>query len=215
MQGSTAEIRFSRIISRRNTERYKKYKVTSRFIVLFILGLTIGVSYAFVSFDTTLCNIEAVTKHSASIFSECRQLSDYSLDILKASRNDIRYLFYIFIAGFTYFCFLAAGLIVFSKGLIFGYSMTHLLLLMRHFPEIITFAFLFILYSYITSVIVIMLSSVAYSFSFEFRAIKRNRSVLRRAPITYHFIFSLIWSLSGLLTVNMLYCLFICLLNTL
>lgn len=213
MQEKTAEIRFSKIISRRNTERYKKYKVSSRFTALFILGVAIGISYAIVSFNTKPHDINAIARHSASIFSDCSQLSDYSLDILKASRNDIRYLFYIFISGFTYFCFLASGLIVFSKGMIFGYSAAYLLLLAHHFPKINTFTFLFILYSGITSVIVITLSSVAYLFSYEFRAIKRNRSVLMRAPITYRFIFSLIWSLGGLLTANMLYCFFVHLLN--
>ncbi len=213
MQENAAERKFSRIISRRNTEQYKKYKVTSKFIVLFIFGIAIGISYAWFTFNTMTYDrniyINAIKNHFDSIFSECNTLSDYSLNILKASRNDIRYLFYIFIGGFTYFCFFAAGLIVFSKGLIVGYSATCLFCLSNWLDGMISFKLLFILYSFVTSVIVIGLSSVAYSFSFEFRAIKRNRSVLMRAPIAYRFIFSLIWSLGGLLTVNMLYCLFV------
>ena len=214
MQANTAEQKFSKIISRRNTYQYKKYKVSSKFVALFIIGLAFGISYSLTTLleDASLCEAYAYTikKHFDNIFSKCISLSDYSLDVLKSSMNDIRYLFYVFVGGFTYFCFYAAGLIVFAKGLTVGYATASLILLSQRYASMIPFTALFIIYGLVSSSVIVGMSSVAYLFSFEFRAIKRNRSVLRRAPIAYRFVFSLLLSLGGIITVNFLYCFFAC-----
>ena len=52
-----------------------------------------------------------------------------------------------FISGFTYFCFLAAGLMVFSKGLIVGYSSTYLAFAAQRFSDMRDYLLLFVLFN--------------------------------------------------------------------
>ena len=52
----------------------------------------------------------------------------------------------------------------------------------------------------------VSLAVSSYIFSYRFRDIKASGSVLRRAPITYKYIFSFITSTGGVLLTNWVYC---------
>ena len=69
------------------------------------------------------------------------------------------------------------------------------------------FIFIFILLKFFSCSLSVFLASETYIFSYEFRAIKQNLSVLKRAPITYKFIFTFAKTIGGILIVNFIYCL--------
>ncbi len=205
-----SETKFKKIIGRRNTLTYINYKVAVRFIVLFIVGLSLGIVAFFSEYriDGTF-DYGVLNDHFESIFVKCETISDYSVSILFASEKDIRYIIFIFISGFTYFCFIASGAIVFSKGFIVGFASAYIVLVKKISPDLFPdiFVLIFIFINLTISAIIIHLATKGYIFSYEFRAIKKNHSILRRAPITYRYIASLILALGGILIFNLLYCL--------
>lgn len=203
------ETKFKKLIAKRNLKSYIKAKVIVRFSSLFLIGLAIGYALFFTG-GYLEKNLDAliVLEHFDSIFVGSETVSDYLLTMLMASKNDIRHLMFVFISGFTYFCFFASGAIVFSRGALLGFSSSYLIYVYRLNPDIISnkMLVLFMASNIISAVLLIYLSSISYIFSFDFRAIKRNHSVLRRAPVAYKYAFSFILTLGGLLINNLTYC---------
>ena len=205
------ENKLRRAILRRNDQAYIRGKVALRFLILFIVGVFVGGALFYSSHtDRSALSIETVSKHFDSIFIGCETFSDNLLTALVLSEFEIRYLFLIFISGFTYFCFVASGFMMLGRGFLLGFSSSCIMYLHGNAPNIITSEMVggFIAFHVISSLILICLSVSAYIFSFDFRTIKRNHFVLRRAPITYKYVFALILALGGLLMNNFLYCLY-------
>lgn len=205
------ENKLRRAILRRNDQAYIRGKVALRFLLLFIAGVFVGGALFYSSrTDRSVLSIDTVIKHFNSIFVGCETFSDNLLTVLVLSEFEIRYLFLIFISGFTYFCFIASGFMMLGRGFLLGFSSSCLIYLHNNDPDVITREIVggFIAFHVISSLILICLSVSAYIFSFDFRTIKRNHFVLRRAPIAYKYVFALILALGGLLMNNFLYCLY-------
>ena len=210
MQGIN-ETKIKRSITRRNDISYIRGTISIRFLILFIIGIIIGgVVFSSSYIDRSALDAATVKMHFDSIFVGCETISDSLLTVLLLSELEIRYLFLIFISGFTYFCFIASGFMMLGRGFLLGFSSSCLIYLHVDSPETITRGAVvgFVIFNVIASFILIYLSVSAYIFSFDFRAIKRNHFVLRRAPIIYKYAFSLVLSLGGLLMNNLIYCIY-------
>ena len=203
-----SENKFKKIIERKNSAAYIRFKIIVKFSFLFIIGFGLGLGFFNTIVDDRSVDIDTISKHFDSIFVNCETISDYLITMLAASRSDIRHLLFIFISGFTYFCFIASGAIIFSRGLLMGFSSAYIIYAFEVNSQAVTpfMVIIYILSNIISSAILIHISVLAYIFSFDFRAIKRNNSILRRASITYRYSFFLILSLSGILINNLIYC---------
>ena len=202
------ENKIQKLITRRNSNTYIRCKIALRFSVLFIIGFALGI--AFFNYATSKENLDLgiISKHFLSIFVNCDTISDYLITMLAASEGGIRHLLFIFISGFTYFCFLASATIIFSRGVLLGFSLAYMVYAHGVIPGEVSIAIiiLYLVAHLVSAILMVHLATVSYIFSFDFRAIKRNHSVLRRAPITYRYSFAFILALGGILINNLLYC---------
>ena len=210
MQGVN-ENKLRRAITLRNNQTYVRGVVTLKFLIFLILGIILGVAFFNTSYvDKSAIDIIAIKRHFEGIFVGCETFSEVLLTVLMLSELEIRYLFLIFVSGFTYFCFIVSGLMLFGKGFLFGGALSALAYLSRDPRAYVSGRVIvaYLIFNLISSLILISMSASAYIFSFDFSTIKRNHFVLRRAPIIYKYSFSLILSLGGLIINNFLYCLF-------
>lgn len=209
MQGID-EQRLQRSISVRNDPNYIKAKVTFRFLLLFGLGMLLGGELFRSGYvDRSALDVSFIKNHFESIFVGSETFSDKLLTALILSEVEIRYLFLIFISGFTYFCVVASGFMMLARGFLVGFSTSCLIYLYRVYFEAVDRyeVIIFVAFQIVSSIILICLSVSAYIFSFDFSSIKRNNYVLRRSPVIYHYVFSFIITLGGLLINSFLYCL--------
>ena len=205
------EKKFAGFIAKRNTEKYVNRKLSFEFLLLALLGAVSGI----IAFSE-ICrhesySLEYVIYHLDSTLKNCVLFSDYFSEILNTSKPDIRNLFFIFISGFTYFCWPACAVMIFSKGFLYGFSALYLAeaLVMLDIPSGRLVLIIFIASRVLLSAVAIYLATISCIFSYRFREIKSNRSVLRRAPITYKYFFIFIYSTGGILLINYIYCFFI------
>ncbi len=204
------ESKFASIISKRNSKLYTSNKSIISFYLLFLSGIVLGVVAFFIGIqDTSAMNGTPIKEHIGYIFFDCKTISDHFINLLKISETDLSHIFFIFISGFTYFCFAVAGVIVFAKGFMFSFSALFLIEIQEQLPTVNMgfYIFIFILLKFLICSLAVFLASETYIFSYEFRAIKQNLSVLKRAPVTYKFIFTFAKTIGGILIVNFIYCL--------
>ena len=204
------ENKLRRSIKIKNTTSYIRGTVALKFLVFLIIGIIIGGAFFGSPYiDKSSFNTDAIDKHFESVFVDCETFSEMLLTVLILSELEIRYLFLIFISGFTYFCFVASGFMMLGRGFMFGFSSSCIIFMYSEASSSVTGAVLvsYLLFNVISLFILISLSVAAYIFSFDFRKIKRNHFVLRRAPIIYKYSFSLIIALGALLINNFMYCL--------
>ena len=210
MQGVN-ENKLRRVIALRNNQSYIRCIVLLKFLIFLIVGIILGGAFFYSSYvNKQTLDVSAIEGHFKSIFVGCETFSEGLLTVLVLSEPEIRYLFLIFVSGVTYFCFIASGLLMLGRGFLLGFSSSILIYLRLDQNGVINNRILiaYLAFNVISSLILISLSAAAYIFSFDFRTIKKNHFVLRRAPIIYKYSFSLILSLGGLLINNFLYCLF-------
>lgn len=208
---SSIESKFASIISKKSSREYADARSKFRFFLLLFLGLALGItSFAAVPKES-FTDYRSIAEHIDSIFVECDTLSECFIEVIKVSKAELTHIFFIFISGFTYFCFAASGMIIFSKGFTFGFSLMFLIEAKSKLPSINTVGFIiiFAIIKLILCVQAVLLASETYVFSYDFRAIKQSFSVLRRAPITYKFIFVFIRTVGASLLVNFIYCLLV------
>lgn len=207
------ESRLTHMISHKSSKEYAKNKSQLSFCLIFFTGLFLGIFALFIvpneSINTSFPHIE---KHLNSIHElQNSSASTHFIEALKLSEIDLCHIFFVFISGFTYFCFAASGTIIFAKGFMFGFSSAFLIKSLEELDHINSIYYLstFIVLKLAVCVITILLAAETYIFSFDFRSIKQNLSVLRRASVTYKFIFSFIRSVGASLLINFVYCLII------
>ena len=208
MQGIN-ERRFQRAISLRNDPAYIRARVAFRFLLLFGIGILLGGElFRSEYIDRSLLDASFIEKHFESIFVGCETFFDKMLTSLVLSKAEISYLILIFISGFTYFCFIASGLMILVRGFLIGFSTSYLVYLYRlYFEAVERYEVVgFVAYQIVSSIILICLSVSAYIFSFDFRD-KRNNFALLRSPIIFGYVFAFIIMLGGLLMNSFLYCL--------
>ena len=211
MQG-ISEHKLQKRILVRNDPGYIRAKVTFKFLLLFGLGMLLGGAFFRSEYvDRSALDVSLIEKHFDSVFVGCETFSDNLMTALVLSKVEIRYLILIFISGFTYFCFIASGFMMLGRGFLVGFSTSCLVYLGRLYPETVGADAIggFVIFHTLSSVILICLSVSAYIFSFDFRGIKRNHYVLRRAPTIYNYAFALILALGGLLMNGFFYCIFV------
>lgn len=212
---SSVESKFASIISKKNSKLYANTKAKISFYLLFLIGFVLGIAVFLIGTQSnTPPDSSHLNEHISSIFVNCETVSDYFIDTLKMSETDLSHVFFIFISGFTYFCFAVAGIIVFSKGFMFGFSLLFLFEIKEQISavNINAFFWVFIFVKVIICSLAVFLASETYIFSYDFRSIKQNFSVLKRAPVTYKFIFTFVKTIGGSLIVNFIYCLAVTLL---
>ena len=205
------EKKFAGFISKRNTDTYIKRKILLSFGALMVLGIICGIAVFDSIYRNSIFEAEYVNHHFDNALKNCVTFSDYISEILNVSKSDLRNLLFIFISGFTYFCYAACGIMIFSKGFLAGFSSFYLIEIFRHTenynePLLIM---IFIVSKFLLNVIAIYLAMTSYVFSYKFREIKSNSSVLRRAPVAYRYFFIFIYSVGGVLLVNYIYYFFI------
>ncbi len=207
---SSFENKFASIISKKNSKLYANTKTKISFYLLFFGGVILGILAFFIgSQDNSLIDASHIKNHIDHAFSNCNSVSDYFIETLKASETDLSHIFFIFISGFTYFCFAVAGIIVFAKGFMFGFSVMFLLEIQDQLTSVgaSSFVWIFVFLKFTVATIAVFLASETYIFSYDFRSIKQTLSVLKRAPVTYKFVFVFARAIGGSLIVNFIYCL--------
>ena len=207
---SSFENKFASIISKKNSKLYANTKTKISFYLLFFGGVVLGIlAFLIGSQDNSLIDASHIKNHIDNAFSNCNSVSDYFIETLKASETDLSHIFFIFISGFTYFCFAVAGIIVFSKGFMYGFSVMFLLEIQDQLTSAgaSSFVWIFVFLKFTVATIAVFLASETYIFSYDFRSIKQNLSVLKRAPVTYKFVFVFARAIGGSLIVNFIYCL--------
>ena len=137
---------------------------------MFFGGFVLGIAAFFIgSRDNALTDAAYIQKHINSIFANCNTVSDYFIATLKISETDLSHIFFIFISGFTYFCFAVAGIIVFAKGFMFGFSALFLFGIqdgLSHSGED-AFVWIFLLLKFAIASVAILLASETYLFSYD------------------------------------------------
>lgn len=208
---SSLENKFTSTISKKSSRLYADVRSKFRFFLIFFLGLALGITLFVFGPKESFMNPTPIIEHINSVFVDCDTLSECFIDVIKVSEADLTHIFFIFISGFTYFCFAASGIIVFSKGFTFGFSLMFLIEIQHKIPNVNTIGFIiiFAVTKFVLCIQALLLASETYVFSYDFRAIKQNFSVLRRAPVTYKFIFVFIRTVGASLLVNFIYCLLI------
>ena len=204
---NSLEKKFADFIAKRNTDKYIKKKVSFSFLALMVLGIICGIAVFDSIYRSNIYNAEHVLNHFDNALKNCVSFSDYFSEILNVSKSDLRNLLFIFISGFTYFCFPLCGIMVFSKGFLNGFATFYLIEIFRQIEiqNESLMLFLFIAFKIFLSIISIYLAMTSYVFSYKFREIKSNCSILRRAPIAYRYIFIFIYSVGGVLLTNYIY----------
>ena len=206
---NAVERKFSSMISKRNSDSYPVTKSKFYFFLILLIGFLLGVAVFHVSSNNSFStNLSPVEKHLKYIFSLSDNFADRFIDVIKLSELELCHVFFIFISGFTYFCFIASGAIIFAKGFMLGVSTSYLMLISSpiHSINAIAFGLIFFLSKFIICIITTTLASKTYIFSYDFRVIKQNCSILRRASVTYKFVFLFIKALGGCLLLNFIYC---------
>ena len=209
---STFEKKISKLIAHRNNNLYIRRKLFLTFSFLTVIGLVLGVAIFDALYRNKVFDTVWITEHFNKVFADCSTFTDFFSVILKRSEADIRTLIFVFITGFTYFCFPVAGAMTLAKGFITGFSVFYLISC-KDFMSI-TFAgsnsiilpTIFITTRLTVCSITVYLAMSSYIFSYKFREVKSNRSILRRAPITYKFFYTFIYSVGGILLTNSCYC---------
>ena len=202
------EHKFSTIIRKRSSESYPLTRAKFFFTSLFIIGCILGyTAFTINSSSFSSTHIIYIEHHIKAISSTSTSLAQSFIDVIKLSKTDICHLFFVFIAGFTYFCFPVTGAIVFAKGFMLSFSLMYINLapsaMASADKNIFFWCFCFTrIFIGITTVV---LASETYVFSYDFRAIKQNFSILRRSSVTYKFIFIFLKSLGGCLLLNYIY----------
>ena len=207
---SSFENKFASIISKKNSKLYANTKTKISFDLLFFGGVVLGIlAFLIGSQDNSLIDASHIKNHIDNAFSNCNSVSDYFIETLKASETDLSHIFFIFISGFTYFCFAVAGIIVFAKGFMYGFSVMFLLEIQDQLTSVgaSSFVWIFVFLKFTVATIAVFLASETYIFSYDFRSIKQNLSVLKRAPVTYKFVFVFARAIGGSLIINFIYCL--------
>ena len=201
------EKKFARFISKRNTDTYAKTKISISFFILILFGALCGIAFFDAIYHTDSYSAEYASHHFENIFTNCESFSDYFSEILIASKADIRNLLFIFISGFTYFCYPACGVMIFSKGFLSGFSVFYFVKIFDSliFPQKPLILSIFILTKALIGIVAVYLAMYSYIFSYKFREIKSVGSVLRRAPIAYRYFFIFIYSIGGILLINYIY----------
>lgn len=210
MQGVN-ENKLRNSIKLKNTKLYIRGTVVLKFLFFLLVGIFLGGMFFHSQYVDKIeldCSIADV--HFGSIFVGCETFSECLFSVIMLSELEIRYLILIFISGFTYFCFIASAFMMIGRGFLLGFSLSYLIYIYLYCSSTITRSVLiaYLLFNVISSFILIFLSVASYTFSFDFRAIKRNHFVLRRAPIIYKYSFSLIIALGGLLLNKFFYCVY-------
>ncbi len=216
MQNST-ESKFSSLISIRNSKGYSLFKTRSDFFLIFFVGLIFGILIFLVTIKSGLeIEKDAVKAHIHSLFSLGEDYSSRLAGVFSVSKKDICSVFFIFLSGFTYFCFAFSGVIVFTKGISLGLSVTYIFSSTEAFESINSTAFgwIFLLMKFALGLVIVFFAADAYIFSYDFREIWQKHSILRRASVTYKFVFYFIRALGASLLFNFIYCSFIKLLQT-
>ena len=210
------ESKFASIILKKNSKIYTRNKSRIGFSLLFLFGLALGIFVFFIGFpNEAKINGDHISKHLSSVFVEHETLSNCFIKTLKLSKTDITHILFIFISGFTYFCCAMLGMIVFAKGFMLGFSLMFISKVSADIASFdpIVFFWIFTLSKLLICAITVILSSETYMFSYDFRAIKQSCSVLKRAPVTYKFIFVFIRTVGASLLINFIYCCALKLLN--
>lgn len=209
---NTLECRFSAMINKRNSAAYPLEKAKFSFFFLFLFGCVLGAVIFNIGFDNSeLYNSEPITVHIQKIITSGASYTDLLSKAIKLSKTDLSHVFFVFISGFTYFCFFASGAIVFAKGFMLGFSLAFLIPQYDSIPFTVPLIYIVVycITKLISSVITALLAAETYVFSYDFRIIKQNCSILRRASVTYKFAFVFIKALGGCLLSNLLYCILI------
>lgn len=212
MQNSL-EHKFSKLISKRNSRSYPIERSRFWFFVLFMIGGLLGAVLCYWGANNTTDQANIILlRHIRDICSTSSNFSKLSIEIIKLSKTDLCHVFFIFISGFTYFCFFVTGVIVFAKGFMFGFSLIYLssAVNMINTPK---FGMIYFILKLTICIITTILAAETYVFSYEFRTIKQNCSILRRAAVTYKFAFIFVKALGGCLLSNLIYCALIKLFN--
>ena len=208
IQHQLLENKFKAMILKKNSGSYARRRVSFGFATLCIVGILLGIIVFTIGAREGYIHIDGrlISEHFISIFLECDTILEGFSRLLKASSADLRHLFFIFISGFTYFCFLASSAIAFAKGFSIGFSFACLYAIIADIPGLnIASATIFVLAKSLILANLLALAVDAFIFSYDFRTIKINRSVLRRAPCMYKYIFSLIRAVGSSLLINLIY----------
>lgn len=206
---NTLERKFSAMINKRNSAAYPLEKAKFSFFFLLFFGCILGAVIFIIGFDNSeLYNSEPITDHIQNIITAGSSRSALLINAIKLSKTDLSHVLFIFISGFTYFCFFASGAIVFAKGFMLGFSLAFLIPIYDSVPLTapVIYVVVYCITKLMSSVITVLLAAETYVFSYEFRIIKQNCSILRRASVTYKFAFVFIKVLGGCLLSNLLYC---------
>lgn len=206
----TLENKFTSMIAKRNSPKYISKKSRLSFSLLFLVGFAAGIlvfSFGISDGYISVCP-DYINKHFSSIFVECDTFSGYISHLLKVSGNDLKHLLLVFVSGFTYFCFIAVSAISFAKGFTLSFSVSYMIAASSSIDtvDVCIGPALFFFVKLITSIILINLSVRSYIFSYDFRSIKQNCSILRRSPYTYRYVLAFISAVGYSLLINLVYC---------
>lgn len=209
---NTFEKKLSGLIAHRNKCFYIHKKIFLTLSVILLLGIVFGISIFDSIYSEKALKTVWISDHFNKAIESCSTFSDFFSVILKRSEADIRTLIFIFITGFTYFCFPVAGAMILAKGFVTGFSFFYLIscndyMISRFaYVESIALSVFFVISKLIACLITVYLAMSSYIFSYKFREVKSNSSILRRAPVTYRYFYTFIYSVGGILLINTCYC---------
>lgn len=206
MHQKPIEQKYAKIIARKNTDFYTQQKAIISFVILILLGITIGVAVYDTIYRDRSGNINVIVNYFRNGYINCNSFNDWFSLVINFSKSDIRILLFVFISGFTYFCLLAAGLMTVSEGFLVGFTALYLFEgCSIQSSDINPLCLIFVISKLIICCVITYMGASSYIFSYKFRDIKTNCSILRRASITYRYIFIFVYSLGSILIINFAY----------
>lgn len=201
-------------IPRKNTPYYTLVKIFFRYTTLFVLALSSGVLFCMSGLGGLDSNEEIhikISEHFTNVFVGCRSVRDYFLVIFASSATDIRYLIFIFAAGFTYFCGIASSAFIVCRGFTLGFSIGFLYesikdqgLKLSH-PN--TALALFSVTELTIALFIIFLSTKSLVFSYDFKKLRGRRSLIMRSPTIYKYLIFYLTAFGLMILINIMGCL--------
>ena len=201
-------------IPRKNTPYYTLVKIFFRYTALFILALSSGVLFCLSGLGSLNSNEEIhikISEHFTNVFVGCESVRDYFLVIFASSATDIRYLIFIFAAGFTYFCGVASSAFIVCRGFALGFSISFFYESLKSQKLNLSYPnaalALFSITELVIALFIVFLSTKSLVFSYDFKKLRGRRSLIMRSPTVYKYLVFYLTAFGLMILINIVSCL--------